>query len=477
MFCTQHNFKMSDSIKPLTKRRRLMNNNIVASNWPLAHEKMDIQHPDTKPADSLMLLPDDCLRRIFEYSDTKDLCWLADVCSRTRPIAEETFRKRYRKKQLKNFEYSESMFRRILCKFGDYIISLDVNENAWIFSQNDAQAMANYCKNLKQLKLYSTFYCDEMKSLMPRLKRLDIDFDTFVGDESTLFTTCTDLEYLRICNDDNINIDFIAKKFPKLVELDFHMPARHIHTFDNFEKLLILNPQLKQLSTTVGGSQYFSTIAQHSQNLEELKINYRLTRQTEGLLELGKLTKLKKLYFDAWHVDKRNANLVAPLMTAFAMENVALEHLHLRFYSFNSNDIDSILKFKTLKTIKLSMNRFEHDNDLISLTTDLPLLTELRLSFGKYSRPISASVLNDIVRAATHLSHLEVHNICNTKIDVQEFGALMEAASLRPDKQKLTIKIVSDAMEINVPLDIQRKYRHQLEIIHKCNCKSRSHSQ
>lgn len=85
-----------------------------------------------------------------------------------------------------------------------------------------------------------------------------------------------------------------------------------------------------------------------------------------------------KLWTMALNGRSIQADEVTVLMRALLDENVALEHLNLQFPYINSNEIKTIVKFKTLKTLKLFGSDCESEDDVVSLTNELPLLTELR---------------------------------------------------------------------------------------------------
>lgn len=473
---SQTNFNMSDSVKPIKRRRRMIRDIAVGLCWPSDDQKMENQDPDHVPEDSLMRLNDDCLRHIFKYSDEENLCELADVCTRARAIAEETFRKRYKTKLLRNFTFVEPIYRRILCKFGNFLTSLDVKECGCanrIFTQKHAEVMAKNCKGLEELKIFATtIYCDELKTVFSRVKTLAFDCSRFVGNRRALFTNCFNLKELQVfCNKFDMNFDFVAKKFPNLMHLDFFMLMRSDTAFDSFQKLMKLNPQLRQLSTTVMDAKYFSAIASHVKNLQDLHIGYRPTKPAKGLLNLSQLTKLKKLSFETWPLNEISPKQVAPLMTAFSREKVPIEHLHLCFYSYDSNDIKSIAKMKTLKTLKMLMSHLD-SNDLVSLAKELPFLKELRIVYTQNFMATPATVLTALVNAGKNLDYIDLDGICYMEIDLYEFNELLKATSKRSNKNKLTIKLVGckTPTVVDVPLDIQQENLNQLEILFECNC-------
>lgn len=227
----------------------------------------------------------------------------------------------------------------------------------------------------------------------------------FVSNSSTLFTNCSKLEHLSISEFMGFNTDFIAKEFPNLKVLE--LSSCRIYNFEGFQNFLTLNTQLQQLSIRVEGAEYFSAIAQLVRNLEQLEIICYINPplRTEHLLQISKLTKLRKLVLRGGFMAP---NMGVALMTAFSMEHMALEHLDLCFPLFDSNDIKSIFNLKTLKTLVLAQIDCDSDDDLVSLAIELPHLTKLnctfRCEYKQEYRPTPVTVLKNIVKAGKHLN-------------------------------------------------------------------------
>lgn len=341
---------------------------------------------DTKAAASLMQLNDDCLLEILNYLDNEGLCQLNDVCTRMRSIAQQTFRKRYKEKVFKLWKYDEwavyqvlcqSTFRRVLCKFGHLITSLFGFK--WSFSQEHNRAINKYCTNLTDLKLLNSNIdcCDVSKVLFERLKRLDVRSCEFNGNASMLFTNCPKLEWLNISWSFHTNI--IATKFPNLQELKFTPLSRQ--RFEGFQQFLSQNPQLQRLTTRITeDTRYLPAIGELATNLEQLEITCYHSLQISDYLPISQLTKLKKLH--VYEPTLSGTNTVAPLMSAFLKENMALEHLHIDLYKIDSDAIKTITKFKALKILELFKIDRLADNLVVSLANGLPLLTKLHLQFS-----------------------------------------------------------------------------------------------
>lgn len=96
----------------LTSDINVTSSPLSAGDQGTSTQQSDNSHKD-EPPNSLLRLNDDCLRHVFKYSDEEDLCGLANVCTRMRPIAEQTFHKRYKEKDFEHWKFGESLFRRV----------------------------------------------------------------------------------------------------------------------------------------------------------------------------------------------------------------------------------------------------------------------------------------------------------------------------------------------------------------------------
>lgn len=73
---------------------------LTKSNDPSnSNSTSDDDEDDEEPInrDSLLVLNDDCLRKIFECSELEVYCNLADVCKRLKNLAEDVFGRRFSK--------------------------------------------------------------------------------------------------------------------------------------------------------------------------------------------------------------------------------------------------------------------------------------------------------------------------------------------------------------------------------------------
>lgn len=418
-------------------------------------------------------LNNDSLRAIFDYFDVESLCRLVDVCTRLRPFAEKAFNKGHKKMDFDQNTMSESLRRRILCKFGHLITSIRCKFEQ--FSEVNVNAFTKYCPNLESVVLqYVDIYCD-VDGLFAPLKHLELDLCyIFHEKETKRLPEMPNLESLSIRLKHDTDLKFCAHTFPKLVELNLWLGFLHGYQLG---QLLSLNPQLQRISIECAVSdRHITAIAQHK-NLDVLRItNYGKDMFSPqhietGLLQLSQLEKLKRFDLISMHKIPENVVVIAPLMAAFSEKRLNLDHLHLECLPIHSDDIKSILNLKTLKILYLGEIKSVSKDDFVSLVIELPLLSDLSIEFKLDDQLISTTTLVNMVNCGKQLNKIELINVQNLKIDEKVFKALIGAASVRASSKKLIINVIgdNDALVINVPRDVQHASRKQLQINHKQN--------
>ncbi|KAG4071590.1 hypothetical protein HA402_011744 [Bradysia odoriphaga] len=428
--------------------------------------------PELDQSNSMYGLTDECLLDIFQHLTIGSLYQMANVCKRFRQIAGQVFARRHQEFTLKG-NWTNSLLRRALCKFGHVITSIDASE-AYFREQMDTNAIAKYCPTkLEKLTLrHATIDCAAFKPLFVRMKELVLDGCDFVGDKHNLFTDCKNLEFLYFDSNEE-SCEFVAQKYPKLSALSFDP---NFSSFGTFFKLLALVPQITDLQImTMPQDIYISYVVQIVKNLERLAIEPGMMSSTPEIqtkqvfLQLAKLKQLKKLSLNAgWET---YAKLVKPLADAFAKGNVALDSLHLTDFKIDSKDIKAICNLKTLEDISLDTIGNATSADLMSLF-ELPLLTNLILHFGHRSTAaaaISADTLTKMIQSAKQIGELALVGVRNMKIGPKEYDALLKATvESRNVGTKLTIQIVggNKTNSFNVPTNIQQTNIERLKIVY-----------
>lgn len=409
-------------------------------NWCWQHEadvvpyqNLKLKNDQFESLNTLLLLNDDCLRDICDRLDIESLCEIAAVCKRLQSIAEGTFRRRYCKLNYKKLEFQRSLLRRVLCKFGHLVTSID--DDFCILRRKegiDVYAIAIYCKNLKSLTIRGAkINCTVAKPMFERLKYLKLVWCEFIGaDKDILFTKCRKLESLSICHARE-SCEFIAKKFRKLVYLKFDTSVAEDTTL---LELILLNPKLQQLYIPIANDDcYISTVANYTKNVHHLQIepgiqsSVNTNKQcTKGVfVQLSQLKNLKTFVMKA-NTDI-HSNSVATLMNAFSEENTPIEHLYLDHFSINSVDLQSMTDSKTMVFLRLHEIKSFAPEDLVALVADLPLLTCLVLHFAyNIQHLVTIDLISDIVESGRQLKFLILNGVRNLFANQKAFDSLGE---------------------------------------------------
>lgn len=362
----------------------------------------------------------DCLWKIFTYCDIKTLCTLANVCKEFRTEAENVFRHKYTK--IETSGYDRSVFRRLLCKFGYLIISLDMSPVDSDFYEIDAGKLEEYCPNLKYLRLQEKrISCNTSKRLFTRLKSLVIECCDLIGEAKHLFENCSVLEDLHVTDE---TINDILHTFPKLKRFKFD-PKNNHKTCNAFCKFLELNPNLKYLYGEIRpNDKCISAILKHTPNLEVLELKGDIMdfphSSEKCLLNVINLKKLRELALTGSY----NSCSAVTLMEALSNANIRLETLSLDVFKIGT--VKNISNLKTIHTLRLTDFTCHHENDLISLLIQLPLLNKLEISL-LIGTALTSAVIDAIRDFNTSIKELAISGF---KIDSTTIQSILNLKSL-----------------------------------------------
>lgn len=413
----------------------------------------------------LLLLDDDCLLKVFEHLELKEFCSMADVCKRLRTITATAFHVKFQ--QLDFFEQNQLLFRRVMRKFGHLITSLNISKS--ILAPNDVNAIKKYGRNLDQLSMAMVkIDCDAFKPIFARLKCLCLENFTFIGNQSQLYSVCTELRELHI--DASKYFDMPKCSFPKLNSLRFD--CRYTWKRQHLWELLRLNPQIGRLHIlALADDEVIENVVQYAKNVEELLIAPATTckqpnRQTrQGLVNLANLKSLKKLSLEATNNDYSES--VDVLADAFSNKKMAIEYLCFESFDIARLDLDNILKLKTLRHLVLGSFEEIIDKELILITKELPLLEKLRIDI-EFSdlAVITTAGLIDMISFGKRLSYLGINGVRYIDIDQNTFKALV---NVRENGGFLKIAIIGcpKTTYFNVQQQVQFKNRFRLQIDYK----------
>lgn len=373
-------------------------------------------------------LNDDCLWVIFKFLNIETLCDLADVCKRFQEIASFIFHRYHANIKFSSVNYQTSLFRRILCKFGHLIKAIEANQ----YIEIDIDAITKYCNaNLQHLQLSNvTIDCNSMGSLFGYLKCLYLSDCQFNGNVEKLFGNCLLLEKVYFSTDKKMCDFFMVQKFPKLKEFTLNCPSIEYCTFSQF---LAENSQLLKFNVNVWPvDRCDSDIIEPTQNLEISSIHLRC-------------------------------------MDTFANANFQIE----RSTQIDSLVVQNILQLKTITKLDLDFTGRISESDLISLVSELPLLTEFQYGNSSLFKctdlpwiTLTADCLVKLVERGLRLEYVCLVAVERLHIDQNVFRSLLSAMQSGESKRKLNIAILGHtlATSFNVPQCMIQLNREQLEI-------------
>lgn len=437
----------------------------------------------------LKTLNNDCLRKIFQYLNIKDLSKAADVCIRFNQLAVDAFVTDHRQdlvkidlkncwlnaKYFRKFDENEAIFR----NFGALVKSLQIKNNIWINKQRILfgtimlNAASEYITtgSLTELHLSGIEFNEEMtniRSLFEHLEVLSLTNCNLHSYPGHFLNTCFKLKSLRIncCELSQGTIDY---RFPKLEELDFRISEK-LHYF-HLNILIRLNPTLRKVKLEFDelySVEFFDVLRQNLPNLMELDIKrschsfdfyhdqWKMARILSQLktLKVLKLNYLSTVYF------------IASLCSKMVENNVAIEHLELCDECIADNIISSVAQFKQLKFVKFCKIYNLNDDDLVQLAQELPRLEQLHL---ENCWNITFDGIAQIVAHANKLSSLLFHPEYGMRLNKNNYQHLLQSIQNRPDQLPLTIETKSRS--INVPRDVLLANQHWLHIPIKRNPK------
>lgn len=428
------------------------------SSFSLSSLSSELQSIECIPRDSLLSLNEHCLWDVLKFLDLENLCQMANVSKQFRSIAELVFHQYYRNEIFKNQDLS----RHVLCKFGHLIKY--INE---CFEFN-VEGITKYCQpNLEHLTLYwISIDCNLMEPIFGRLKCLNISECDFIGDAKKLFQNCLQLEKLRFNPRSYRKWDnLLVQKFPKLKEFSQNdrMRCETLHEF------LLLNSQLEKLDIGIlSEDESIAAIVKHAPNLVALNLflwspNSESIKPTkEGILELAKLSKLKTLELVS-HKGFHN-EFGGPLIKSLANAKMPIEELSL--YGFSTSfetgiNINDLCTFKMMNTLRLE-GKLLLENELISIATELPLLSKLQVN-GNVS--ITADCLIKLVKIGQRLEDIYLIRVENLHIDQHVFEALVNAVQGENSKRSLFIQAIAlSGSRFDVPKSLRESASKHLLI-------------
>ncbi|KAG4075439.1 hypothetical protein HA402_015092 [Bradysia odoriphaga] len=405
-----------------------------------------------RPAKSLMILNDDCFRKVFEYLKPREIRNIANVNQRLQALADHELKRMFRMKYKiqfdENFDFipvddsiriSVEAIEAMLSTFGDHYHSLELSRNTFDYSFNlpyVLEVIQKYCSNVKQLTL-NGFRTDSFNHrFFIKLKSLTLQ------NCSVSFVRCI-MPQLEILKLDKVETVIPVHSFSALEEV--RISNMNINN-DDIKKLIMSNRTIKRLSIVKcwEASPYFFSVLPNLIHLEEFEFKKRPTPNNRELSALWRLKKLKTLKFSY-----KNYN-VSPLLDGFINNGISIEHLELGIGNFDARAAAVIAKMQTLKVLKFHDMNGLNASHMVSVAH---ALKNLRTLYIKTDVPVSQNKIVETVDTAKCLKYLKVH-APNFVLDVNTYQALVAAIKRRNKYTPLKLTIYSKQKQLLVPNEI-----------------------
>lgn len=376
---------------------------------------------------TILSLNDDCLLNILNYLPVVDLLRAEKVCWRFRNIAEMIY-KTHKVFDAERYmdEFKTVELRQYLYNIGFYVQTLRIKFH---FNKQGLQVLrfaAQYCPNVTELHLSGiemTYKIKGVQNLFKNLVKLQIE-SCSVEDKS--------LVYLMD-----------ASKNTTLTELNLAGDLRITgKCFGMFKNIRVAN----FYSCSNISPRYFVSFIKANPGLEELDIIMCDQMNAACLLEISKLTKLKKLSISNGYAGVYSLDEYSPLKAL-----KSLVHLHISYVSYGvldgmlldfSNEVPlqyldlssgpmtkgclkALLNFKTLRGLVLKRKK-DCDDDVLRNIATIRTLEEFSIS----CHDITDSGVEGVVRLNPNLRKLDLTSCHNLTEDL--IPALMEITKDRP---------------------------------------------
>lgn len=398
------------TIQLLTKRQMVIDNIKINIDIPIFDRNLIdskpfiaviceilLQPPDEEsPTNICNALNDDCLRKIFKKLDLVDICSVADVCLRFNRIAKEIPVLKYRNNEF-SFEYlyrnyyTLAQIEDFLRKFGSLITWISTTKDDWYPNSIIVLGMCNeYCVNVNQIE-YSIR-------------------------EST--------EFMRDRNSTGVQL---------------------------FNEIFTLLSRLKKLKVSIERScihtKIFDYITEHGSNIQELDFGrcvFLVRTFEQDIIRLSQLNNLKK-----FSCSFRRCS-IAPLMQAFASQNVPIECLDVNEGIIDNDAIQFISQIKTISKLHFARSINLNDKHLIDLACNLPNLVNLSI-FKRCTSPTQTEItINGIKKLLQHGNQLSKLILDEPIKRINDFDEIMRIIKSRNNGIKLNIELHS-IVEKNIP--------------------------
>lgn len=417
-------------------------------------ERKRKQNQTRKGPMQLMDLNDDCLLAIFDNLDAIELCDMAETCKRAQALTQYKFHMKHSRLDLSSIKpINLKLTARFLRNFGNDISSLHIprkvlspNESD-VASQKILTLVGRHCgKNLIELSLKNIRMTGasmkHMNEVFGSLKTLMLENFCFKNCDLTVFSD--HLEVLKLNN-----VDFLQASGTK--PDNYETLITFFHTANALKSLSMVN--CTQLPCRI-----LKAIGQLT-HLEELEIELQMVAQKrhiqQNLVHWFALKELKTLMINGYGISFQ------PMLEGFIANNVQIEHLDL-IHMHDENLIDSLVKLKTIKSLKLHGLHHINDANMLKLAKELKALSKLNL-IGGVPDEITQNGIVEMIRESNQLSCLEI-DAQDFEFGIEAYNYMLKIIQNRPNHIKLELIYHSDGLQMFDPDGDLRQNNKWLEV-------------
>lgn len=396
-------------------------------------------------------LNSDCLLKIIEYLNPMDLCNVAQTSKRFRDLAQYHFYRKHRNFScfsiLNDGIIHLDMFKRLLRVFGHHIRSLAIPQYVFVNEEGIAaellEVIARYCRESLKLLWMDGFVMNSnliklMKPVFNRIEAIEFSNCGIYHNENPM----QNVKLMKLIETE-MNHQFLASKFPKLIELQLiYLDDTQNATVIDFVKS---NPGVEKLSIVECygvSTAVFEAIGQ-LKGLRELEFQQHYSRPEEifrtDLNNLSALTELKVLKLNC------AKHSVSQLLETFVTNGVHLEHLELANGPMDTPTFESILKLNSLTALKFNEMADITNSRIYAFAQKLKLLREFAIkSYGN----IGLFGFNAMVRDINSLSSLKI-DIPDFQMNLETYQGMLNAVQKREERNRLEITIYNNGADEN----------------------------
>lgn len=445
----------------------------------------------------------DCLLHVFEFMNPKDLCIVADVCSRFRKNAQVHFHHKYKDSYwLHCTVYNSQIEFRMLRNFGASIkkIHLDPHCGDSLHDMVNPYPLRKYYYE-NAFKLFQRFNCptemiftqlDIMKNsslmhpVLPHLQKISFE-NCKIGQElwKALLSLAQELQELRFKSSGNL-FTLCTKYQPRVqTSQKFRKLETIIFEFlrvdnDCIEDFLKWNPQLKNIHLCFCENlddRIFKFLAKNVPKIETILYRPNQPTSKSTIKYFGHLKNLKSLT-----LDRVVRKWIASALREIAAANTPLEYLELIEIAPDDDPdlfVDAISKMKNLQTLILRNVYNLSTRQMLDICKHLNKLCKFHVSKQDNETIFSTDHLLELLRNLGHLQSFCCQDLTRIivkdkiSINIETFEQIVHIVKNRCVDRQLEVCLGGPYYTVCIPDHLVRAHKDVVKLslaeIHNCN--------